>query len=337
MDSIQRYAYCFAYDKMFEAASNNRLLEVYKDKNIGMFTFVTFMLALCCKDKLFDGDKIILEEYKNMINNLNLKTKEKTLTDDESKFLLSMLATQLINYNECSKETMNLYMNNYFFKGKRFFNSDELIIQNAYVLDFLNQMFNTNIKLKYDIPFGREPLFSFINNGNDITIKVVDSLYKKLQKKDNISQKKYYYLFVFQVYALLHEFCHYLQHEAIIKNKNHDEFERLEKEFIVNSNNPSFYSKFHDNFKLEREANEFAFKYLQSILKTVIPPNILKKSISKLLFAFNIVSFKKIIEVKFEQLLNDEYEKIEVASREDSNYTKWIYFTFSFRNLILSV
>ncbi len=302
-------------NEMYEAACDDVLLgkfinlsKKYKDNFISVIDILTKL----DKTELTDKEKVILQKYNSMMDDLTMKCKNKQLNNDEAKSLLHILASFIIENGIYQQEFMNSYLNNYFFNGKIFFNGEELILLNSYILNFFNQMINTNIKLKYTYSnfIDAQVVIKKINE-IDAEIYIAKDIYLELLKLDVVSTDDFYYLLVYQTFAMLHEFYHSMQLDTLIFNKsNYPDIERLEKENSVLLNNKEFYHDYHNNFKMEQQADKFAIEHIKYLLKDTIPVDMLNHSLDKLVSQIKSGYENNLEEEKFKALLDNEYQNI---------------------------
>lgn len=69
----------------------------------------------------------------------------------------------------------------------------------------------------------------------------------------------------FTLFIILHEYRHLLQMDDYFINNKVGSSKYIKEQFIISEMN-IFYKKFHDNFRAEKEANEFAYNNLQEYL-----------------------------------------------------------------------
>lgn len=310
-------------NEMNNRLKNNNLLDEFvhfsrKDK-LNLLCFIRLFKTIE-KTKLREEEKTFLDSYDEMVEKLFVKNRNRDLSSGESKVLLFILSYFSLYNNSYKEEDITIYFNNYYYKGTKYFLVEELILLNNLIVSFINTMMNSEVNFKYE-QFSGPPVH--INNINGVKeINVSYSLYYDLLEKNKISKKDYYYLMVYQVYSLLHEFYHSIQFDLFNDNKNYDDLENLKKELVVLTKNREFYDKYHNNFKFEKEADEFAIKYLKAFLKDIIPLNMLNFSLKKILSQIKKINDKNLDEDVFKRLLNEEYEKVNTFSEEIVNHLK---------------
>lgn len=307
-------------DKMHDIVRESKLLMDLSRKDQLIFLDNISFLNNLDRNELTDKEQMIIKDYNNMIEKLLYKCKRKTLSESELKVLLLIMSYFSLNNNSFKDEVINVYFNNYFYNGSAYFLVEELILFNNSIVSFIGKMLNIDAKLDYnkfiDIPF------SITRNKDVAEITVSYDLYFELLKLDTISKEDFCYLLVYQCFALLHEFYHSIQFELVMNNKNYDDIERLEKELVILTKNEKFYTKYHNNFKLEKEADSFALKFLKYLLKDVIPLEMFNVSLDKLISQLNDAYDENLDEEEFKKILNDEYKKVKSFSEEIINHLK---------------
>lgn len=238
-----------------------------------------------------------------MVENLFYKCINNQLTESESKLLLLILSYFSLNNVPYSDEKMNNYLNNYFYKDIKYFIGEELVLINNFIVSFISKMFNISSKLKYGQNF--ESLASVSKNNGIVEIKIFD-IYSDLLKMGPLSEETFYDNVVSQTFVLLHEFWHSRQFELLVNNKEYQNRERIKKEYVVIANDRDFYLKYHNNFKTEKEANDFASKHLKSLLKDVVPLERIDSFLNKI---FSELEDNNLDDDEFEKILDMKSEK----------------------------
>jgi len=316
--SLIRESNCI--DKMYDIVKGNKLLmDLSRKDQMDFLNNISFLKGFDINE-LTKKEQIIIEDYDNMIEKLLYKCRIKTLSESELKVLLFIMSYCSLNNNSFEDEDINVYFNNYFYNGSTYFLVEELILFNNSIVSFIGKMMNIDVKLNYnkfvEVPF-------CINKNNDVAeITASYDMYSELFELDTISKEDFYYLLVYQSYALLHEFYHTIQIELVMNNKNYDDIERLEKELVILTKNKEFYNKYHNNFKIEKEADNFALESLKHLLKDVIPLEMLNIYLDKLVSQLNDAYYENLDEEEFKKLFDDEYQKVESFSGEIINHLK---------------
>lgn len=146
---------------------------------------------------------------------------------------------------------------------------------------------------------------------NDNTVFFDDGLRELLT--DDCPTETFDYYLVYIVFALLHEFKHILDYNAL-KQKKDLESERMFKELIISQANEDFYLKNHGMFEFEANANLYGLNYTATLLEGVIAEKSIKEylqEISKQMPA-TIFSEEKINKM-YQSLLNTNPEEVGIT------------------------
>lgn len=297
-------------DTIYEVAKKYDLLYMFLNLSTeGRESFIIIIRELkkLKSEELLENEKTVLEKFDQMTDYLISKCKDKTLSDEETKFLLMLLANALIDNTKGLDEIINFYFNNYYFKNKKYYIGEEIVLINNYIINFLNQLNNSQIELKYVSSKEVSSHASIRRKEAKTEFLINKDLYLPLITIDQIPEKDYYSFLTYQVFCIMHEFYHNKQFDGFDNDKlNVKEI----KEYIVAFHSYNFYSKYHDNFKFEQDADQFAIKSTKIILKGIIPPDVLETTVENLKFGVNKIHSKDLDRTIFQKLIDDEYIRL---------------------------
>lgn len=283
--------------------------KMYQDER-KQFHYIIKLLKSDSILNINEDEKVIVKRYEKLVHDLSNKCVNESLSEEEIRVYLSLLAYSMIDGYLENQEDIVRYLNKYYFNGTRYLIGEEHVLLLVNILNFINQAFNMHIGIFFK-DFSNGDFASMNFEDVNLRLKLGETWYKDLIEQNQISEEDYYYLLYYEGFAILHEFYHANDlRESIELGIVHHE-ERKEKELVVQYNNPEFYVKYHENFKFESDANEFGLKYVDYLLKEIIPNDKFLVAKKRLLDDIAEAEKKKIDEEEFLFLLDREYDKIE--------------------------
>ncbi len=322
---------------MLKAIRSSGLSDYYEaTKKSVLFEYVAsfcndyeFVLNFLClieilknnKDKLKEEELLILEASENMFDKLSKKCISGELDNSEAIIYLMYLSHSVQNNSIDDLSKIPNYLNRYYFRNRRFYLPDEIIVLFANTLIFLNQACNSDVTLVFDM--SSKNTFSYRFKGRK-EIVVGENLIKKINGFESRKKSNYYSLVYYSIYAIIHEFFHSFQFPRGIQNINEIEDSTYAKEAFVTLRNIKFYHKYHDNFKFENDADNFADEYINYILGDIMGKIMVCQSQIRVKYARKASKERiRVSKKKFAKLLNREYDNLkeeEAKKLKRSNY-----------------
>lgn len=205
-------------------------------------------------DKIYNMYKILL--YKLEYNELNYK---------ERQIYEFIKNTEIYIGEHTNDKYFKLYCDKYLKELKSYKNNIFIIMQ-----DVLNEL-NRKYRKEYKLIFTDLDEIAYINwvkkeIRDKIAIggKYIDHFNEWINTEENIG-----YVFSYTIFIILHEYKHLLQMQESLNNNTINGSNYVKEEFMIWEMN-NFYQMFHDNFIVEREANEFAYNnFLEYLCKYI--------------------------------------------------------------------
>lgn len=285
----------------------------YDDAN--KTNFLLFYISIKVRDvnKLDEQEKLVINEVEKAFNNLYDKCRNNELNEQEAKALLSILANYSLEGLPIPDDILSIYLNNYLFVQKRFYVADEIVLLTNYMVMFLNQLTNSNIRLNYTLDYINSLMVMGKKDGNYVLNVRANDL-RLIMMRGKLQKDAYCYILLFQAYAILHEYLHTKYMQWVIDGTDFGDLERIKKEMIIIINNHEFYEANHDSFIIEKDADQFALKYLKSMLKGILSLSEYEKAMEQLKVVLDKLYAK--IDPNFEEKLEEEYKKIVMSDEE---------------------
>lgn len=260
----------------------------------------------------------IINSYDRLIRELSMDCNNKVLSEDKLKTYMSLLSFSLIGGYLERIDGIISYLNNFYYKGTVFGIGEELVLLVVNIINYINQTFNMDVELYFEDDLAGAFASMDIGEGK-LKLRLGETWYKAMMMEKEIPEGDYWYLMVFETFAILHELYHAKDLDAVFNREEVHHDERINKEIKVMNNNREFYSKYHDNFKMEKDAYDFGIKYSKYILENIIPEEKYADAIEKINGQLEDSIKSTISEEEFLRLLDQEYEKIEEVNRVPKN------------------
>jgi len=259
-------------------------------------------------DKIYNMYKILLDKLK--YNKLNCK---------EMYIYEHVMAYLIISGNFKNNELFEKYVSTYLTKINRFnFNSRLFIIMQD-IVNKLNKEYNKDCSL----------IFS-----EQDSLACTNWIIKEYKYKISLNAEKYYdsytlkqiddidllKTFSYHIFIILHEYRHLLQNEYM---RNHDDnlskIYKFELFLIIMQN--KFYSKNHNSYYIEKEANNFAYdnfyKYIKNYFSDKwIDESYLKEFINEVFCVENVNNKSFILKYKLLKKTHEHLSKKNIKTKK---------------------
>lgn len=308
------------YQKYLKMQSAQQYMEMSKEDLIGYLSFLSVLLEHLAETT--EEEKKALENFQVIFAAFCEKCRHYEFTEQEEKVFRYTIAFSLVyNFGFMNYEILSFYLNHYYFGKKPAFTPDELILLQAHCVHFINQMTASSIEISFPVSFSNS-ICSITRQNGKFLMKFAYSFYSQLLNDESLSEEDYYYLIVYHTFAILHEYAHSKQMLMLVDNKEYEESSRIREEIVVLHCSPSFYEKYHNNFLIEKEADQFALQNLAGVLQNMIPKKNYEISLKKLTEDLHAVYQKILPENKFDSLFSQEYHRVSHHEKEVMNCLK---------------
>ena len=305
----------FNNEKYLENIKNNNLINFYTtlpNEEKRNFTIYYLCLKKLSHNELNENEKIIFNSFNAQID--SLLNEDMLLTDNEINFLSYFIGGLLLENDRISDEYITKYVNNCYLKNENHGIVTDLVILLKYFFNIINNYNNRKTECNFDYKTNGFASFNHEFDDNNTTkISIDKNFYDDLfmlQEKINLAH--FYYMIVFQLYAILHEYRHCNQFNFLDKNDLSSDEEIMKKEIIVSIFDNNFYNNYHRYFLIEKDANNFALNNLDYFIKSKIPEEYYNKSKNKILDALENIDlnlpnfdFKNLLEIEYEKYKNE--------------------------------
>lgn len=297
------------YQKYLGLQSVQQYLEMSSSDLHGYLSFLSILIENI--QDTTEEEKKHLETFDAVFATLCEKCRRYALSEKEEKIFRKIIAYSLVyDFGFMNWEILSIYLNHYSFGKDPQFTPDELILLQAYSVQFINQMTASSISLVFALDCFTDATCHIRREEGKFILQFDKSVYRELLEAESLSKDDYYYLLFYNTYGILHEYLHSRQMLMLVNGEDSLDLSRIRKEVVVLYLAHDFYEKYHNNFKIENDADDFAFHYLSFVLKGMVPEKEFESAFQKLRNDLNSAYQDNLPAEKFEQLLEEEYHKV---------------------------